>query len=160
MKKLSLDEILQSVGVLSVVASLIFVGLELRQGNLLAQMEASDRAYQGSVASREMQLLYTKEWLEGATNDAEITEEAISDERFRLMCSNVVFNLSNNWEQDALSENADKMNYRLLLAENLGRSVCWNKFNFRGGLLARGELYTPLIQALDRGASGSKEERL
>ena len=35
MKKLSLDEILQSVGVLSVVASLIFVGLELRQGNLL-----------------------------------------------------------------------------------------------------------------------------
>ena len=64
MKKLSLDEILQSVGVLSVVASLIFVGLELRQGNLLAQMEASDRAYQGSVASREMQLLYTKEWLE------------------------------------------------------------------------------------------------
>ena len=159
MKKLSLDEILQSVGVLSVVASLIFVGLELRQGNLLAQMEASDRAYQGSVASREMQLLYTKEWLEGATNDEEITDETISDERFRLMCSNVVFNLSNNWEQDALSENADKMNYRLLLAENLGGSVCWNKFNFRGGLLARGELYTPLIQALDRGASGWKEER-
>ena len=123
-------------------------------------MEASDRAYQGSVASREMQLLYTKEWLEGATNAEEIAEEAISDERFRLMCSNVVFNLSNNWEQDALSENADKMNYRLLLAENLGGSVCWNKFNFRGGLLARGELYTPLIQALDRGASGSKEERL
>ena len=80
MKKLSLDEILQSVGVLSVVASLIFVGLELRQGNLLAQMEASDRAYQGSVASREMQLLYTKEWLEGATNNEEITDEAISDE--------------------------------------------------------------------------------
>ena len=160
MKKLSLDEILQSVGVLSVVASLIFVGLELRQGNLLAQMEASDRAYQGSVAAREMQLLDTKEWLEGATNDEEITEEAISDLRFRLMCSNVVFNLSNNWEQDALSENADKMNYRLLLAENLGGSVCWNKYSFRGGLLARGGLYTPLIQALDRGASGSKEERL
>ena len=110
MKKLSLDEILQSAGVLSVVASLIFVGLELRQGNLLAQMEASDRAYQGSVASREMQLLYTKEWLEGASNDEEITEEAISDLRFRLMCSNAVFNLSNNWEQDALSKNADKMN--------------------------------------------------
>ena len=127
MKKLSLDEILQSVGVLSVVASLIFVGLELRQGNLLAQMEASDRAYQGSVASREMLLLYTKEWLEGTTNDEEIT---------------------------------DKMNYRLLLAENLGGSVCWKKFNFRGGLLARGELYTPLIQALDTGASASKEERL
>ena len=106
-----------------------------------------------------MLLLYTKEWLEGATNDEEITEEAISDLRFRLMCSNVVFNLSNNWEQDALSENADKMNYRLLLAENLGGGVCWNKYDFRGGLLARGELYTPLIQALDRGASSSKEDR-
>ena len=111
MKKLSSDEILQSVGVLSVVASLIFVGLELRQGNLLAKMEASDRAYQGSTASREMQLLYTREWLEGATNNQEISNETISDERFRLMCSNVIFNLSNNWEQDALSDNPDKMNY-------------------------------------------------
>jgi hypothetical protein len=159
MKKLSSDEILQSVGVLSVVASLIFVGLELRQGNLLAKMEASDRAYQGSTASREMQLLYTREWLEGATNNQEISNETISDERFRLMCSNVIFNLSNNWEQDALSDNPDKMNYRLVLAENLGESACWNKFSFRGQLLARGKLYTPLIEALDRGASASKEGR-
>ena len=59
-----------------------------------------------------------------------------------------------------ISENADKMKYRLLLAENLGGGICWNKYDFRGGLLSRGELYTPLIQALDRGASGSKEERL
>ena len=50
-EKLSLDEILQSVGVLSVVASVMFVGLELRQGNLLAQMKASDRTCQGSSAS-------------------------------------------------------------------------------------------------------------
>tara|TARA_Y100001958_G_scaffold148315_1_gene129855 strand:+ start:576 stop:854 length:279 start_codon:yes stop_codon:yes gene_type:complete len=90
----------------------------------------------------------------------EILDER-EEEIFSLLCENYMFNLTNLWEADYYSGNQEKLISRLRAAEVIwGTNVCYHKYTlFREEFLSRGEIYSSLVEALDKGASSWKEER-
>ena len=152
MRKVSLDTWIQLLGMVGVLAGLILVAYELRLSNTLAKMEAASRTTISNSTARQTRLEYVEKWLIGLNDGNAVTEEEINEEVFRILCASAFFNISNNWEQDVLSNDEAKQKYRLFIAERAGSGPCYTSFrDFRADLVERGELYQPLISAFDKG---------
>ena len=150
---------------IAVVISLVLVAYELNQNresliesNNLTRIESSNNAFVGSTAVRESIIANIDVWQAG--QKLEILDER-EEEIFSLLCENYMFNLTNLWEADYYSGNQEKLISRLRAAEVIwGTNVCYHKYTiFREEFLSRGEIYSSLVEALDKGASGWKEER-
>ena len=60
---MSFDRIMQVLGGVALLLSLVFIAYELRISNRLAEMEALNRAYEGSAMIRSEMLTYTDVWV-------------------------------------------------------------------------------------------------
>ena len=142
---MSFDRIMQVLGGVALLLSLVFIAYELRISNRLAEMEALNRAYEGSAMIRSEMLTYTDVWVKAVGGDP---LSDIEEERIRRLCGGLVSNLHNNWAQDILGNVTNKVSLRLSSAEALGAGPC--SF-FRQSFVTRGEVYAPLLEAFDRG---------
>jgi hypothetical protein len=142
---ISFSAITNLLGTLAVLVSLVFIAYELRMSNKLAEMEALNRAYEGSAMIRGEFLTYADIWIK-ALNEEILSE--VEEEQVRLLCGGRVSNLNNNWAQDILGNVKNKIQLRLNSAEALGAGPCSYS---RESFATRGELYVPLLEAFDRG---------
>ena len=65
-----------------------------------------------------------------------------------------VFALASAWEQDFYSANQEKMQVRLDIAKSQGDSACYDRPMFNQRLESRGEIFAPLVEAINLGSSG------
>ncbi|MDB3890584.1 hypothetical protein N9350_01475 [Gammaproteobacteria bacterium] len=143
---MNFDRIMQILGRLALLISLVFIAYELRISNRLAEMEALNRGYEGSSIIRSEMLTYADLWVKAVDGSPlSVTEE----ERIRLLCGGLVSNVNNNWAQDILGNVTNKVSLRLSSAESLGAGPC--SFS-RQSFVMRGEAHIPLLEAFDRGA--------
>lgn len=156
MKNLAL---LKNLPNFAVIFSLLLVAFELNQnqqslveGNNLARIQASNNAYATSSSARHERIRNIDTWAKGEAN-RELTEQ--EELIYLYLCQDLLYGLANLWEADYYSGNEDKKSQRLYIAErSYGRSNCYRKYtSFRENFVERGEIYSPLIDALDRGAS-------
>ena len=143
---MNFDRIMQILGGLALLISLVFIAYELRISNRLAQMEALNRAYEGSSIIRSEMLTYADLWVK-AVDGSPLSDT--EEERIRLLCGGLVSNVNNNWAQDILGNVTNKVSLRLSSAESLGAGPC--SFS-RQSFVMRGEAHIPLLEAFDRGA--------
>ena len=78
------------------------------------------------------------------------TEEAV----FRILCGSYIYNLGNLYEADFYSGNTEKIGSRIYQAETVwGQSACNKVYpELRESILTRGEMYLPLVKALETAA--------
>ena len=143
---MSFDRIMQILGGLALLISLVFIAYELRISNRLAEMEALNRGYEGSSIIRSEMLTYADLWVK-AVDGSPLSDT--EEERIRLLCGGLVSNVNNNWAQDILGNVTNKVSLRLSSAESLGADPC--SFS-RQSFVMRGEAHIPLLEAFDRGA--------
>ena len=143
---MNFDRIMQILGGLALLISLVFIAYELRISNQLAEMEALNRAYEGSSLIRSEMLKYADLWVK-AVDGSPLSDT--EEERIRLLCGGLVSNVNNNWAQDILGNVTNKVSLRLSSAESLGAGPC--SFS-RQSFVMRGEAHIPLLEAFDRGA--------
>ena len=143
---MNFDRIMQILGGLALLISLVFIAYELRISNRLAEMEALNRAYEGSSIIRSEMLTYADLWVK-AVDGSPLSDT--EEERIRLLCGGLVSNVNNNWAQDILGNVTNKVSLRLSSAESLGAGPC--SFS-RQSFVMRGEAHIPLLEAFDRGA--------
>ena len=143
---MNFDRIMQILGGLALLISLVFIAYELRISNRLAEMEALNRGYEGSSIIRSEMLTYADLWVK-AVDGSPLSD--IEEERIRLLCGGLVSNVNNNWAQDILGNVTNKVSLRLSSAESLGAGPC--SFS-RQSFVMRGEAHIPLLEAFDRGA--------
>jgi hypothetical protein len=60
---MNFDRIMQVLGGVALLLSLVFIAYELRISNRLAEMEALNRAYKGTAMIRSEMLTYTDVWV-------------------------------------------------------------------------------------------------
>ena len=118
---MNFDRIMQILGGLALLISLVFIAYELRISNQLAEMEALNRAYEGSSLIRSEMLKYADLWVK-AVDGSRLSD--IEEERIRLLCGGLVSNVNNNWAQDILGNVTNKVSLRLSSAESLGAGPC------------------------------------
>ena len=143
---MNFDRIMQILGGLALLISLVFIAYELRISNRLAEMEALNRGYEGSSIIRSEMLTYADLWVK-AVDGSPLSDT--EEERIRLLCGGLVSNVNNNWAQDILGNVTNKVSLRLSSAESLGAGPC--SFS-RQSFVLRGEAHIPLLEAFDRGA--------
>ena len=143
---MNFDRIMQIIGGLALLISLVFIAYELRISNRLAEMEALNRGYEGSSIIRSEMLTYADLWVK-AVDGSPLSDT--EEERIRLLCGGLVSNVNNNWAQDILGNVTNKVSLRLSSAESLGAGPC--SFS-RQSFVLRGEAHIPLLEAFDRGA--------
>ena len=143
---MNFDRIMQILGGLALLKSLVFIAYELRISNRLAEMEALNRGYEGSSIIRSEMLTYADLWVK-AVDGSPLSDT--EEERIRLLCGGLVSNVNNNWAQDILGNVTNKVSLRLSSAESLGAGPC--SFS-RQSFVMRGEAHIPLLEAFDRGA--------
>ncbi|MDB2484865.1 hypothetical protein N9Y16_09855 [Gammaproteobacteria bacterium] len=143
---MNFDRIMQILGGLALLISLVFIAYELRISNRLAEMEALNRGYEGSSIIRSEMLTYADLWVK-AVDGSPLSDT--EEERIRLLCGGLVSNVNNNWAQDILGNVTNKVSLRLSSAESLGAGPC--SFS-RQSFVMRGEAHIPLLEAFDRGA--------
>jgi|TARA_B110000977_G_scaffold88286_1_gene117297 hypothetical protein len=143
---MNFDRIMQILGGLALLISLVFIAYELRISNRLAEMEALNRGYEGSSIIRSEMLTYADLWVK-AVDGSPLSD--IEEERIRLLCGGLVSNVNNNWAQDILGNVTNKVSLRLSSAESLGAGPCSLS---RQSFVMRGEAHIPLLEAFDRGA--------
>ena len=148
---MNFDRTMQILGGVALLLSLVFIAYELRISNRLAQMEALNRAYEGTAMIRSEMLTYTDVWVK-AVGGGLLSD--IEEERIRRLCGGLVSNLHNNWAQDILGNVTNKVNLRLSSAEALGAGPC--SFS-RESFVTRGEVHAPLLEAFDRGREKLKQ---
>ena len=97
MKKLNLREVAELIGFVSIVASLIFVGLELRQTQQVAQLGAEATRAAWYFDNRDSINAHPEIWLKGNSGDQ------LSDTE-QVIYSNLIRNLHTNnnftWRRD------------------------------------------------------------
>ncbi|MDB4155651.1 hypothetical protein N9790_04380 [Gammaproteobacteria bacterium] len=142
---MNFDRLMQILGGLALLISLVFIAYELRISNRLAEMEALNRGYEGSSIIRSEMLTYADLWVK-AVDGSPLSD--IEEERIRLLCGGLVSNVNNNWAQDILGNVTNKVSLRLSSAESLGAGPC--SFS-RQSFVMRGEAHIPLLEAFDRG---------
>lgn len=143
---MNFDRIMQILGGLALLISLVFIAYELRISNRLAEMEALNRGYEGSSTIRSEMLTYADLWVK-AVDGSPLSDT--EEERIRLLCGGLVSNVNNNWAQDILGNVTNKVSLRLSSAESLGAGPCSSSrqsFGMRGGA------HIPLLEDFDRGA--------
>ena len=143
---MNFDRIMQILGGLALLISLVFIAYELRISNQLAEMEALNRAYEGSSLIRSEMLKYADLWVK-AVDGSPLSDT--EEERIRLLCGGLVSNVNNNWAQDILGNVTNKVSLRLSGAESLGAGPC--SFS-RQSFVMREGAHIPLLEAFDRGA--------
>ena len=143
---MNFDRLMQILGGLALLISLVFIAYELRISNRLAEMEALNRGYEGSSIIRSEMLTYADLWVK-AVDGSPLSDT--EEERIRLLCGGLVSNVNNNWAQDILGNVTNKVSLRLSSAESLGAGPC--SFS-RQSFVMRGEAHIPLLEAFDRGA--------
>ncbi|MDB2602406.1 hypothetical protein N9Z60_02725 [Gammaproteobacteria bacterium] len=143
---MNFDRIMQILGGIALLISLVFIAYELRISNRLAEMEALNRGYEGSSIIRSEMLTYADLWVK-AVDGSPLSDT--EEERIRLLCGGLVSNVNNNWAQDILGNVTNKVSLRLSSAESLGAGPC--SFS-RQSFVMRGEAHIPLLEAFDRGA--------
>jgi len=84
---MNFDRIMQILGGLALLTSLVFIAYELRISNQLAEMEALNRAYEGSSLIRSEMLKYADLWVK-AVDGSRLSY--IEEERIRLLCGGLV----------------------------------------------------------------------
>ena len=150
--------ILRSIPNVAVILSLLLVAFELNQNqqsllesNNLARIEAANNAFVGSTAVRQQQLENIEIWVKGSKmGSLDETEEAV----FRILCGSYIYNLGNLYEADFYSGNTEKIGSRIYQAEAVwGQSACNKVYpELRESILTRGEMYLPLVKALETAA--------
>ena len=90
---MNFDRIMQILGGLALLISLVFIAYELRISNRLAEMEALNRGYEGSSIIRSEMLTYADLWVK-AVDGSPLSD--IEEERIRLLCGGLVSNVNNN----------------------------------------------------------------
>ena len=92
MEKLSLRDIAELIGFASIVASLIFVGLELRQAQQIAQIDAGATRAAWLFDNRDAVNEYPEIWLKGNSGDQlSDTEQVIYSNLIRNLHTNNIF---------------------------------------------------------------------
>lgn len=71
---------------------------------------------------------------------------------FFNLCANQIFALASAWEQDFYSANQEKMQVRLDIAKSQGDSTCYDRPLFKQRLQDRGEIFAPLVEAINLGS--------
>ena len=147
-----------AIGTIGIIGSLVAVLLELQQNykvmeesNNLARMEASDRSFINSLEVRREIIDNIDIWVKGSAGET-LTEK--EEEVFFNLCANQVFALASAWEQDFYSANQEKMQVRLDIAKSQGDSACYDRPMFKQRLESRGEIFAPLVEAINLGAIG------
>ena len=92
MKKLSFRDIAELIGFVSIVASLIFVGLELRQSQQVAKIDADATRAAWYFDNRDSVNAYPEIWLKGNSGDPlSDTEQVIYSNLIRNLHTNNIF---------------------------------------------------------------------
>ena len=143
---MNFDRIMQILGGLALLISLVFIAYELRISNQLAEMEALNRAYEGSSLIRSEMLKYADLWVK-AVDGSRLSD--IEEERIRLLCGGLVSNVNDNCAQDILGNVKNKVSLRLSGAESLGAGPCSSS---RQSFVMRGGAHIPLLEDFNRGA--------
>jgi len=143
---MNFDRIMHILGGLALLISLVFIAYELRISNQLAEMEALNRAYEGSSLIRSEMLKYADLWVK-AVDGSRLSD--IEEERIRLLRGGLVSNVNDNCAQDILGNVKNKVSLRLSSAESLGAGPC--SFS-RQSFVMREGAHIPLLEDFDRGA--------
>lgn len=145
-----------AIGTVGIIGSLIAVLLELQQNyevmeesNNLARMEASDRAFINSLEVRRDINDNIDIWVKGLSSETLTEKEEVV---FFNLCANQIFGLASAWEQDFYSANQEKMQVRLDIAKTQGDSTCYDRPIFKQRLQGRGEIFAPLVEAINLGS--------
>lgn len=146
-----------AIGAIGIIGSLIAVLLELQQNyivmeesNNLARMEASDRAFINSLEVRREIIDNIDIWVKGSAGYTLTEKEEVV---FFNLCANQIFALASAWEQDFYSANQEKMQVRLDIAKSQGDSTCYDRPLFKQRLQGRGEIFAPLVEAINLGSN-------
>ena len=145
-----------AIGTVGIIGSLVAVLLELQQNyevmeesNNLARMEASDRAFINSLEVRRDINDNIDIWVKGLSSETLTEKEEVV---FFNLCANQIFGLASAWEQDFYSANQEKMQVRLDIAKTQGDSTCYDRPIFKQRLQGRGEIFAPLVEAINLGS--------